>query len=35
VIDYRTGELDLHWRHGPPPSVVRYREATAAEEFGA
>lgn len=24
VIDYRTGELVCHWRHGPPPSVVRY-----------
>ena len=24
VIDYRTGELVLHWRHGPPPVTVRY-----------
>lgn len=24
VIDYRTGELIMHWRHGPPPTVIRY-----------
>lgn len=24
VVDYRTGELVMHWRHGPPPVTVRY-----------
>lgn len=24
VVDYRTGELVMHWRHGPPPTVVRF-----------
>jgi hypothetical protein len=24
VIDYPRGELVCHWRHGPPPSVIRY-----------
>jgi DNA invertase Pin-like site-specific DNA recombinase len=24
VIDYAAGELVMHWRHGPPPTVVRY-----------
>ena len=24
VIDYRARELVLHWRHGPPPTVVKY-----------
>lgn len=24
VVDYRSGELVLHWRHGPPPSTVKY-----------
>lgn len=24
VVDYRSGELVMHWRHGPPPTRVRY-----------
>lgn len=24
VIDYRSGELVMHWRHGPPPAVIKY-----------
>jgi hypothetical protein len=24
VIDYPRGELVMHWRHGPPPTTVRY-----------
>jgi DNA invertase Pin-like site-specific DNA recombinase len=26
VVDYRTGELVMHWRHGPPPSVVKFEK---------
>lgn len=26
VVDYRTGTLECHWRHGPPPSVIRYKD---------
>jgi hypothetical protein len=25
VIDYRNGTLECHWRHGQPPSVIRYK----------
>ena len=28
VIDYRSGELVMHWRHGPPPTTVRYYDST-------
>jgi hypothetical protein len=30
VIDYRSGELVMHWRQGPPPSVIRYKAAVFA-----
>jgi hypothetical protein len=29
VIDYRSGELVMHWRHGPPPTVVKYYDPAA------
>lgn len=32
IVDYRTCELVMHWRHGPPPSVVRYSVKSLIEQ---